>query len=277
MLPLPQAVRAGKVRVWLVLYLLIIGTGTVEGQSMAPQAIRPSLRITVVYNNVPCTPGLVTAWGFAAVVESGDGTVLFDTGGDGLTLLANLRHLDIVPAAIDAVVLSHPHGDHTGGLDAFLERRSNVMVYMPRSFPISFRRRVERYGARVETVQEPRCLFANFHSTGEMGSGIKEQALIINTARGPVVVTGCAHPGIVAMAGMARKYLNREIHLLMGGFHLPGLGESMVRGTVQTLRNLGIHKVAPSHCTGDVAIKMFREHWGSDFIEGGCGAIIEVP
>lgn len=244
---------------------------------MEPQATRPSLRITVVYNNVLCAPGLVSAWGFAAVIETGEGTVLFDTGGDGPTLLANLRHLAIDPAAIDAVVLSHLHGDHTGGLDAFLARRSNVMVYMPRSFAISFRRRVEQYGARLEAVQGPRRLFANFHSTGEMGSGIKEQALIIDTTRGLVVVTGCAHPGIVAMAGMARKYLNKEILLLMGGFHLPGLGERKLRDKMQTLRNLGIHKVAPSHCTGDAAIKMFREHWGRDFVEGGCGAIIEVP
>jgi 7,8-dihydropterin-6-yl-methyl-4-(beta-D-ribofuranosyl)aminobenzene 5'-phosphate synthase len=102
------------------------------------RAPHPPLRITVVYNNVPHAPGLTTAWGFAAVIAPGADTVLFDTGGDGPTPLANLRRLGIDPDSIDAVVLSHIHGDHTGGLEDFLTRRPNVTVYMPRSFPRRF-------------------------------------------------------------------------------------------------------------------------------------------
>jgi 7,8-dihydropterin-6-yl-methyl-4-(beta-D-ribofuranosyl)aminobenzene 5'-phosphate synthase len=109
------------------------------------------------------------------VIEAGADTVLFDTGGDGSTLLANLRRLGIDPLSIDAVVLSHIHGDHTGGLDDFLARRPNVTVYMPQSFPVAFRRSVERRGARVETVGVPRRLFANLHSTGEMGMGSRSR------------------------------------------------------------------------------------------------------
>jgi len=39
----------------------------------------------------------------------------------------------------------------------------------------------------------------------------------------------------------------------------------------------GVKEIAPSHCTGDKAISLFHQVWGDDFIEGGCGAIIEVP
>lgn len=86
------------------------------------------LRITVVYNNVPHSRGLATAWGFAAVIETGGHTLLFDTGGDGPTLLANLRRLGIDPESIGAIVLSHIHGDYTGGLDDLLACRPDVTV-----------------------------------------------------------------------------------------------------------------------------------------------------
>jgi 7,8-dihydropterin-6-yl-methyl-4-(beta-D-ribofuranosyl)aminobenzene 5'-phosphate synthase len=231
----------------------------------------------VVYDNVAYTPELETAWGFAAVLEAAGGTVLFDTGGDGRRLLANMQRLGIEPERVDAVVLSHIHADHTGGLGEFLARNARVTVYLPQSFPVGFRRAVEQRGARVETVGGPRRLFGNLHSTGEMDEGTKEQGLIVDTEAGLVVVTGCAHPDIVEMARAAQKYLGKNIYLLMGGFHLLGHSERQLRGTLRALRGLGVRKVAPSHCTGDEAIALFRETWGSEFIEGGCGAIIQVP
>jgi 7,8-dihydropterin-6-yl-methyl-4-(beta-D-ribofuranosyl)aminobenzene 5'-phosphate synthase len=245
--------------------------------STEPRVTGSPLRITVVYNNVPHSPGLATAWGFAAVIETGAHTLLFDTGGDGPTLLGNLRQLNVDPASIDAIVLSHIHGDHTGGLDDFLARRPGVTVYVPRSFPTVFCSGVERRGARVEKVGAARRLFANVHSTGEMGGAIREQALIIDTPTGLVVMTGCAHPGIVEVASAARAYLGKDIDLLMGGFHLLGRGPDANRATIEALRRLGVRKVAPSHCTGDEAIGMFRAAWGDNFLAGGCGAVIELP
>jgi len=263
-------------RSWLALWLLIFGPWA-AAMAAEPRMAPASPRITVVYNNVPHAPGLATAWGFAAVVATGDHTVLFDTGGDGPTLLANLRRLGIDPDSIDAVVLSHIHGDHTGGLDDFLARRPKVTVYLPQSFPAAFVRGVERRGARVETVSGPRRLFANLHSTGELGDGIREQALIVDTPAGLVVITGCAHPDIVRIARTAREYLGKDIQLLMGGFHLLSRSPGQNRATIGALRRLGIRQVAPSHCTGDEAIALFRKTWGRDFIEGGCGAVIDIP
>ncbi len=235
------------------------------------------LRITVVYNNVPHAPGLATAWGFAAFIETGTDVVLFDTGGDGPTLLANLARLELEPQQVTAVILSHAHADHTGGLDGFLTRNHDVTVYLPQSFPPAFVHEVERHGARVAPVSGPRCLVADLHTTGILGNGIDEQALIIDTASGLVVITGCAHPGIVEIARAARAYLDKDIYLLMGGFHLAGRSMEQNRATVAALRDLGVRKVAPSHCTGDAATVLFREAWGSDFVESGCGAVINVP
>ena len=115
------------------------------------------------------------------------------------------------------------------------------------------------------------------HSTGEMGQPIKEQALIVDTREGLIVITGCAHPNIADIAERARAYLGKNIYLLMGGFHLLDKSKDEILRTIHALKRLGVRKVAPSHCTGDEATGLFRKSWGEDFVEGGLGAIIELP
>ena len=235
------------------------------------------LRLNVVFNNVPYKAGLETSWGFACLIEGLDKTVLFDTGGNGDILLSNMQHLGLVPEAVDAVVLSHVHGDHTGGLGAFLARNPDVTVYMPESFPTSFQQELIHLGAAIDIVSGPRQLMDSVYSTGEMGFAIKEQALIVDTQEGLIVITGCAHPNIANMAERAQTYLGKKIYLLMGGFHLGGRSDAEIRSIIKRLKALGVKKVAPSHCTGDNAIRMFRDEWADEFIEGGLGAVIEVP
>lgn len=237
---------------------------------------QPSFRFHVVFNNVAYRTGLVARWGFACLIESPGRTVLFDTGGDGAVLLGNMERLGLDAGEIDAVVLSHVHGDHTGGLRHLLERRPAATVYMPGSFPASFQREVKRMAAAAETVTGPGKLMDHLYSTGEMGRGVKEQALIVDTPAGLVVVTGCAHPNVADMAEQAGAQRGRTIHLLMGGFHLGGRSDAEIREIIRRLQALGVEKVAPSHCTGERATAMFREAWGEDFVEGGLGAVIEV-
>ena len=235
------------------------------------------LRLHVVFNNVPYKAGLKTSWGFSCLIEGLDKTILFDTGGNGDILLSNMQHLGLDPEGVDAVVLSHIHTDHTGGLGAFLAHNPDVTVYMPESFPASFQQEVIRLGAATEAVSRPRQLMASVYSTGEMGWTIKEQALIVDTREGLIVITGCAHPNVADMAEQAKTYLGKNIYLLMGGFHLGGSSDTEIRAIITHLKALGVKKVAPSHCTGDNAIRMFRDEWADDFVEGGLGAIIELP
>ena len=255
--------------------LLMSQTGTSIGAM--EKSKQAHYRLTVVFNNLAGQKGLETSWGFACLVEGPDKTLLFDTGGNGEVLLSNMTRLGLEFDAIDAVVLSHLHGDHTGGLGAFLSRNSHVTVYMPESFPRSFQEDVRRFGAGVETVSEPRQLMPGVYSTGEMGAFIREQALIVDTPEGLVLITGCAHPNVADMAEQAKQYLGREIYLLMGGFHLGGQSDAEIQSIIQRLRALGVEKVAPSHCTGENAMRRFRREWGDDFVEGGVGAVLKVP
>ena len=197
-------------------------TQSIAASGSAVRAEQDLVRLYVVFNNLPCKAGLQTGWGFACLITGLDKTVLFDTGGDGNILLSNMAKLGLDAEAVKTVVLSHNHGDHTGGLGAVLTRNPDVTVYVPESFPASFKREIRRLGAAIETVSGARQLSDSVYSTGEMNHGIKEQALIVDTARGLIVVTGCAHPNVADMAEQAHFLLGKDIYLLMGGFHLGG-------------------------------------------------------
>jgi 7,8-dihydropterin-6-yl-methyl-4-(beta-D-ribofuranosyl)aminobenzene 5'-phosphate synthase len=226
-------------------------------------------------------PMLRTSWGFACWVEVDDTTLLFDTGGDGDTLMANLASLGLDPSAIDAVVLSHAHGDHTGGLMPLLSTGITPIVYVPASFPAAFKRDVRRYTDLVE-VTDGAMIKPAVYTTGEVGSGIIEQALVVKTRDGLVVITGCAHPGVVEMVRRAKEVAadasdsqgtasGLRVALVMGGFHLGGASRAQVEAIVEDFRDLGVDRVAPCHCTGDQARQHFADSFGEDCTLAGVG------
>jgi 7,8-dihydropterin-6-yl-methyl-4-(beta-D-ribofuranosyl)aminobenzene 5'-phosphate synthase len=218
--------------------------------------------------------GLKTAWGFSCLIEYRGQVILFDTGGDSPTLLANMAALGIDPGQIEAVVLSHNHGDHTGGLSAILH--GGLTVFVPQSFPKRFKDAV-RARAQLIEVSEPREIGEEVYTTGELGTGIIEQSLAVRTDEGLVVVTGCAHPGIVEIIGKAKALSGDEVYLVLGGFHLGGKSQKEIEGILSEFRRLGVRKVAPCHCTGEQAIRLFHQEYGEDFIQAGVGKVIRVP
>jgi len=231
--------------------------------------------ITTVYDNYQVNPALTTAWGFGCVIRTAQEGILFDTGGDSSILLGNMEKMGISPEDIDIVVISHIHGDHVGGLDGFLERNGKVEVYIPASFPDSLREKIKSRGAEYRDVTGCIKICDGVYTTGEMGSSIREQSLVLNTGEGLVVITGCAHPGIVSIVEKARRVLpDRSIYLVMGGFHLSGASDSQLKGIIEGFRGLGVQKVAPSHCSGDRCRELFRQEYGEDYVEGGAGNTI---
>jgi 7,8-dihydropterin-6-yl-methyl-4-(beta-D-ribofuranosyl)aminobenzene 5'-phosphate synthase len=207
--------------------------------------------------------------------------VLFDTGGDGATLMHNLTKLGLDPRAIDAIVLSHAHGDHTGGLNALLSMGARPTVYVPASFSAAFKRDVRRVTDLVE-VTAVTTVAPGIYTTGEVGSGIIEEALVVEVEDGLVVVTGCAHPGVVEMVRNAKDAAaearggtgidsGEQIAMVMGGFHLGNADRARVEGIIADLRDLGVQRVAPCHCTGDRARQMFGDAFGTNCVLAGVG------
>jgi 7,8-dihydropterin-6-yl-methyl-4-(beta-D-ribofuranosyl)aminobenzene 5'-phosphate synthase len=235
------------------------------------------LHMGILYDNNRFDPRLKAMWGFSCLVEGLGKTVLFDTGGDGDTLLSNVRLLGVEAARIDIVVLSHIHGDHTGGLGKFLEKNPHVAVYLPDSFPASFKKAVTGMGAHVEEVSEARAIFPGAYTTGEIGDGIREQALALKTASGLVVITGCAHPGIVSMVRRAREISAQgRVDLVVGGFHLRDDPPSRIKSIAEKLRLLSVKRVSPCHCSGDATRILFRQKFGPDYIESGVGKTLQI-
>ncbi len=234
------------------------------------------ITITVPYNNVPLNEDLKTDWGISIFIEGLQKSILFDTGGDGSILLSNMEKLKIAPTEVELIVLSHIHGDHVGGLEALLKRNNKVSVYLPSSFPDDFKNKVKSITGKLLTVKEPLRICENVWSTGELGTSIKEQSLVIATPKGLIVVTGCAHPGIVDIVKFVKNHFKENIYLLLGGFHLISYSENEIKEIIRELKALKVDKIAPSHCTGERPIELFKEAWEEDFINLGCGAKINI-
>jgi 7,8-dihydropterin-6-yl-methyl-4-(beta-D-ribofuranosyl)aminobenzene 5'-phosphate synthase len=234
------------------------------------------MTMTILYDNNPYDHRLKTAWGFSCLIKFEGKTILFDTGGDGRILLENMKILNKDPKAINTVILSHIHGDHTGGLGSLLREKSNLEIFVPGSFPQDFDRAVKDDRAKVVRVNAPIEICKGFRLTGEMGHGIKEQSLIINTQNGIVLVTGCAHPGIIEIIEKAKTIARENIYMVIGGWHLFSMGEREIKGIIDAFLRMGIQKVGPCHCTGDLAIAMFKKAYGKNFIQAGVGRIIQL-
>jgi 7,8-dihydropterin-6-yl-methyl-4-(beta-D-ribofuranosyl)aminobenzene 5'-phosphate synthase len=234
-----------------------------------------TLKITILFNNVGYDPSLETSWGFSALIERNGETLLFDTGGDGAILMRNMETLGVDPRQIQSVVLSHIHGDHVGGLNALLNTGIQPTIFIPPSFPTNYKNSLKQSSSIVE-VEPGQSIMEGILTTGEMGTNILEQALIITTTKGMVIITGCAHPGIVQMVDQAINLTGDPVYLVIGGCHLGDASRNRIASILDEFRRVGVQKVAPSHCTGDQAIQMFREAYGSDFIESGVGSVIVV-
>ena len=210
------------------------------------------------------------------MIEYGERTILFDTGNSGSILLQNMALLGVDPHAIEIVVLSHIHGDHTNGLFALLDEGISPTAYVPSGFPSWF---VERVGARCHLIEvaDPTEIVPGVHSTGPLYGGVVEQGIAVETARGTVVVVGCVHPGIVRMVERAKEVVDGEVELVVGGFHLLRSSESRVLGVIEGLRELGVRRACPTHCTGDEAIALFAAEFGPSYVQGGAGRVIRIP
>ena len=207
-----------------------------------------SAMFTVLYDNEEHDRRLIPAHGFACLVEVGGARLLFDTGGDPAVLFYNMGVLGVHPRSISAVVISHNHWDHVGGLSALLSRNPSVAVAAPGS---------SRSPAEGVYVVGP--LEVEYK-----GTPIREQALAVETAKGVVLVVGCSHPGVERLVEEALRLLpGRSVAAVIGGLHLVESDEKKALATARRLRELGVEKLVACHCTGKRALEaLSRVHGG---------------
>jgi 7,8-dihydropterin-6-yl-methyl-4-(beta-D-ribofuranosyl)aminobenzene 5'-phosphate synthase len=263
------------------LFLIIITfvglfIGSLTGRTSVATSTVPAmgdLRLTILFDKTAFDEQLKAGWGFAALVEYGNHSLLFDTGADGAILLNNMREMDVKPRSIEAIILSHEHYDHIGGLQALLDTGIRPTIYAPSAFPNTFKEHVRAQTKLVE-VTDALMILPGIYVTRPIGP-IVEQALVVQTPEGTVIITGCAHPGIVNIVRQAQEVVPGKVALLAGGFHLLEIADKKkLKSIIAELRQLGVERVVPTHCTGAAAIDLFRAEFGKNCLDGGVGRII---
>lgn len=219
-----------------------------------------------------------TGWGVSFLI---DGRILFDTGEKGSWLIDNLKYQNINFNSLETVVISHDHWDHTGGLWDLLKASPKLEVYACPNFSRGFKKKVESSGSQLIEAAKNTEISENICTTGEIEGRyllryMPEQALVLKTSNGITVLTGCAHPGIIKIIENVKENVGENIYLVLGGFHLLDKFNNEIIRIINEFKRLGIKKVAPTHCTGDPAIKLFKQAYANNFIEVKVGQVIEV-
>ena len=226
----------------------------------------------ILFDNYKYAHKCKTLWGFSAYFDEYD--LLFDTGSNGRVLLQNMKQMDVNVEDIKYLFITHSHWDHIGGLDSILELNNNITLFVPSSLSKNLIKDLKTLTKEVIICeQKPQKLFKNLYTTGVLGDKMPEQSLIIDDEY-PKVITGCGHYGIQNIVKVAKKTIGKDIKFTIGGFHLMNSTKDEILESIQSLKNLGVQKVLPTHCTGEKAIKLYKQHFKDNFFEGGVGRLI---
>jgi 7,8-dihydropterin-6-yl-methyl-4-(beta-D-ribofuranosyl)aminobenzene 5'-phosphate synthase len=253
-----------------------------------------TVAVTVLADNARGRTDLVAEHGLSLWIETDEACLLFDTGSGG-ALAANAERLRVPLERASAIVASHGHYDHTGGLayavsrardarlflhpDARLPRYSRRHDAPPRSIGIPPDASAALEGARDRIVWTtgPIRISDRIGLTGPIPrrSGFEEafgdfyldpacatpdpfrddQALWILTRRGPLVLLGCAHAGVVnTLEAVAELTGTSALCGAIGGLHLARADGERLRRTAEAFDRHGVNFLAPCHCTGESAM-----------------------
>lgn len=236
------------------------------------------MKIKIIFDTYALDKKFSTGWGVSFLVND---KILFDTGENGKRLINNMKKLKVNADKLETVVISHDHWDHRGGLWDILKKNPKLKVYFCPNFSRIFKKRIKSCKGKPVEMGKFMSLSRGIYTTGEIdgiyaGKQMPEQALVIKTRKGITVLTGCAHPGAVKIIEKVKQNISGNIYLVLGGFHLMGRHKKTIQSIVDRFKQLKIKKVAPTHCSGKNAMRLFKKRYGSNFIEVKVGETVEV-
>ena len=245
-------------------------------------------------------------------------TILFDTGYTKVGVPHNMEQLGLNMEDIEVIVLSHGHMDHTGALNAILDKIPGTIPLVLHPGALVYPRYTRQPDGskniwpqtltrdalakkNVEIVEsETPTLIADemIMVTGEMKRTtsfekgmpnalvekngeivqdpiIDDQAIVMKlNGKGLVVISGCAHAGIVNTLMFAQKTTGEQkIHAVLGGFHLSGpFFEKIHDETIQEMKKMDPDVIMPMHCTGLKAIQRFQKEFPESFVLSSVGS-----
>ena len=285
----------------LILLLILPRDAPAQRSGTPPvQAARFTVLSTMLSGN---PAGGIGEWGFAGLLEVDGRRLLIDTGLRAETVLRNAEELRIDLSAVEEVVLTHNHLDHTGGLLTLRRElakknpkalsRAHVAtgIFWSRPTPdgregngvLQFRAEYEKTGGVFVEHDKPVELSTGVWLLGPIprvhsernisGAGRvmspqgavedtvpEDTAVVVNGPEGLIVISGCAHAGIVNTVEYARKAVREApIDAAIGGFHLFGQTDEQLEWTSGRLRAAGLRQFLGAHCTGIEAVFRIRQ------------------
>ncbi len=236
---------------------------------------------TVLVENTTTRPDLYPEHGFSLWIDTGESKVLFDTGASGV-VCENAKKLGIDLSQADAIVLSHGHYDHTGGLADVAALAEKAVVY---AHPAA---RVNPAGREIVLSRTPETVVPGIRTTGEVERLTDfetarqqpvpfpdDQGIYFEVEQGIVVVVGCAHAGVVnTLRHVSQLAETDRIYAVLGGMHLASATRSRLKKTVKAFRDLSLQRIGPCHCTGEKVINMFEREFPQEFFPCRTGTVI---
>lgn len=222
------------------------------------------LKITIINDNEPGN-GLKNEWGWSAILESEQWTILFDADTRPDVMENNSRILGIDFNDVDFAFLSHYHLDHYGGFEYIGKIRKNLRVYTPEESDL-----LMSFGLEPVALNHETMLYKHVHSTGPLkGFFIKEHGLVIEGDGFNVLVVGCSHPGIDNLVMKAREIVG-YLYLTIGGFHDPS--KRQIDRVAMASRY-----ISPAHCSGDDAKNYVKSKYSEKYVGVRTGSRIRIP
>ncbi len=220
--------------------------------------------------------GLVPAFGLSIYVETSGGySILFDTGPSPRVLEHNSRVLlGNKLSAVSAIVISHLHGDHAGGVGYACEVCGRARLYSVRGSSRVFR----RFRCDVVEVSDVEKVAPSIYVISLPGGYVPEVSLVIDVEDfGPVMFVGCCHTGVTEAVKYVSSVLGRGVKALIGGFHLAGASERYVEGVVRWLTSRGVSVLCPLHCSGEVVVEVCKRLCSWALIDAYLGSTYVLP